>query len=105
MIRILFLAANPAATSPLQLGEECREIQEKLRSSDERAKFELRSAWATRPDDILQQMNEFKPHILHFSGHGSKDGEIISYCRIRPERRSHYLLSRFGRCLITSLSG
>ena len=77
MIRILFVSANPVDTDPLQLGEEFREIQGKLRSSDSRAHFVLRSAWAARPDDLLQQMNEFRPHILHFSGHGSSAGEIV----------------------------
>jgi hypothetical protein len=76
MIRILFVSANPVDTDPLQLGEEFREIQSKLRSSDSGARFVLRSAWAARPDDLLQQMNEFRPHILHFSGHGSSAGEI-----------------------------
>jgi CHAT domain len=77
VIRILFVAANPVDTDPLQLGEEFREIQSKLRSSDSRAHFVLGSAWAARPDDLLQQMNEFRPHILHFSGHGSNAGEIM----------------------------
>jgi CHAT domain len=77
VIRILFVAANPIDTDPLQLGEEFREIQDKLRGSDGRTYFVLRSAWAARPDDLLQQMNEFRPHILHFSGHGSNAGEIM----------------------------
>jgi hypothetical protein len=77
MIRILFVAANPVDTDPLQLGEEFREIQSKLRVSDNRSYFMLRSAWAARPDDLLQQMNEFRPHIVHFSGHGSGAGEIV----------------------------
>ena len=77
MIRILFVAANPGDTDPLRLGEEFREIQAKLRGADSQADFELRSAWATRPDDLLQQMNEFRPNILHFSGHGSSAGEIM----------------------------
>jgi len=77
MIRILFVAANPADTDSLRLGEELREIQGKMRGADSERKFQLRSVWAARPDDLLQQMNEFRPHILHFSGHGSSAGEIV----------------------------
>jgi hypothetical protein len=77
MIRILFVAANPADTDSLRLGEEFREIQDKMRGADSQKKFQMRSAWAARPDDLLQQMNEFRPHILHFSGHGSSAGEIV----------------------------
>ncbi len=30
-----------------------------------------------RPDDLLQALNEHKPHVVHFSGHGIKSGEIL----------------------------
>jgi hypothetical protein len=32
---------------------------------------------ATRPDDLLQRLNEHKPQIVHFSGHGSSSGELM----------------------------
>jgi hypothetical protein len=32
---------------------------------------------AVRPDDLLQTLMEVKPHVVHFSGHGSPAGEII----------------------------
>lgn len=104
MIRILFVAANPIDTNPLRLGEELRQIQGKLRSADSRASFELRSAFAVRPDDLLQQMNEFRPHILHFSGHGTPVGEITledSTGRGRPvsARALEALFTNFRRWL------
>ena len=76
-IKILFLAANPAATKPLQLDEEIREITAKIRASEYRDSLELISWWAVRPDDLLQTLLEHKPHIVHFSGHGSPTSEII----------------------------
>jgi SMODS-associated and fused to various effectors sensor domain/CHAT domain len=39
--------------------------------------LDLISAWAVRPDDLLQTLNQHKPHVVHFSGHGTSDGEII----------------------------
>jgi len=76
-IKILFLAANPSTTSKLKLDEEIREINNKIRAAKFCATLELVSAWAVRPDDLLQLLNEHKPNIVHFSGHGSKSGEII----------------------------
>lgn len=74
MIRVLFAAANPADTPPLRLGEELREIRSKLRASSGFQDFDLRSIWAVRADDLLQEMNDFRPNILHLSGHGSREG-------------------------------
>ena len=76
-IKALFLAANPKGTQPLQLDEEVREITAKIRASEYRDSIDLVSAWAVRPDDLLQLLNQHKPQIVHFSGHGSEKGEII----------------------------
>ena len=73
----VFLAANPAVTSQLRLDEEIRSITEKIRVSEHRELIDLISMWATRPDDLLQALNQHHPHIVHFSGHGSPTGEII----------------------------
>jgi hypothetical protein len=75
-IRILMLAANPASTHRLALDEEAREITEKLRLSRDRETFELITRWAVRPADLLQHLNEHNPHIVHFSGHGDRAGEL-----------------------------
>lgn len=74
--KILFLAANPAATTPLSLDEEVRGIEEKLRASELRDAFALISRWATRPDDLQRNLLELNPTIVHFSGHGSASGGL-----------------------------
>jgi len=76
-IKVLFLAANPQGTSPLKLDEEIRAITEKIRASEHHDLLDLVSVWAVRPDDLLQSLNEHKPQIVHFSGHGDLTGEIV----------------------------
>lgn len=76
-VRILFLAANPKNSSKLRLDEEIREIQARIRAAEFRDTFELVSRWAVRPLDLLQAFNEVQPHVVHFSGHGSGDAELI----------------------------
>jgi CHAT domain len=88
-IRVLFVSANPIGTPQLKLDEEVREIQTKIRSTKYRDALTLETIWATRPDDLLQALNEHKPHVVHFSGHGSPTEEII-------------LLDRFGKAKAVS---
>jgi CHAT domain-containing protein len=78
-IKVLFLAANPFKDLNLNLNldVEVRTITEKIRASEYRDCLQLIPALAARPDDLLQLLNEHKPHIVHFSGHGNESGEII----------------------------
>ena len=76
-ITVLFMAANPIDTAQLRLDEEARLIQEKIRLSEFRNSVSFESRWATRSSDILQAINETNPTIVHFSGHGSKTGDIL----------------------------
>ncbi|MBW4479559.1 MAG: GUN4 domain-containing protein [Tolypothrix brevis GSE-NOS-MK-07-07A] len=69
--KILILAANPKQTSRLRLDEEVRDIKEGLRLSQQRDKFILQQEWAVRPRDVRRAVLDFRPNIIHFSGHGS----------------------------------
>lgn len=72
--RILILAANPGSTTRLAIDEEVRAIEDVLRGAP-RA-IEVVTRWATRPDDLLLHMNAVRPHIVHFSMHGTERGEL-----------------------------
>ena len=61
----------------VRLDEEVREITAQIRASDYRDSVDLVSRWAVRPLDVLQALNEDKPHIVHFSGHGSSGTELV----------------------------
>lgn len=76
-IKVLFMASNPIDQTQLRLDEEIRAITEKIRASEHRDSVQLVSCWAARPTDLLQALNEHKPHIVHFSGHGSDNDELV----------------------------
>jgi CHAT domain-containing protein len=76
-IRILFLSANPWNTSRILVDEEAREVSERLREGSYRDRFELINYPATRPSDLQRLLLDHRPHIVHFSGHGSKQQRII----------------------------
>ena len=74
---ILILAANPKATSSLRLDEEVREIDAGLQRAKKREQFDLKQRWAVRIRDVSQALLDFKPRIVHFSGHGSGDDGLM----------------------------
>jgi hypothetical protein len=75
--RILLLSANPWTTCRILVDEEGREIFERLREGPYRDCFELHNHAAIRPIDLQKLLLMYKPHIVHFSGHGSKKHKII----------------------------
>jgi hypothetical protein len=76
-IKILFLASNPKDIHPLKLDKEVREIDGKIQIGTFRDAFDLKSQWAMRPSDLQEVLLRFQPHIVHFSGHGSHNEEIM----------------------------
>ena len=73
---VLFLSADPTTESRLRLGEELREIQEKLQLGKLRERFKLDQRMSVRPVDISQALLDVQPNIVHFSGHGAATGEL-----------------------------
>lgn len=76
-ITILFMASNPTDTNGLRLDEEVRSIQEQIRLSEHRDSINFESRWAVRSSDIFQAINETNPTIIHFSGHGASNGDLV----------------------------
>lgn len=76
-IRILFLGANPADSSPLRLDEEVRAIDRALVSAALGGRCELAQKWAVRVGEIQEHLLRTKPQVVHFSGHGHRDRSIV----------------------------
>lgn len=76
-ITVLFLASNPLGTERLRLDGEARNIQEMIRKSDYRDTIKFETRWAVRTSDILQVINEVDPDVIHFSGHGADNGDLL----------------------------
>ena len=76
-IKVLLFAANPRGTDPLDLNREFREIDQEIRFGEYRDALELIIVPGTRLVDLLRKLNEDHPNIVHFSGHGNIDEEII----------------------------
>jgi TPR repeat protein len=82
-VDILFFSADPNSAPPhghgsrLLLDDEVREIGQKVRTARYRDDLALDTRWATRTDDLLLALNETKPQVVHFSGHGGTGGLVL----------------------------
>ncbi|MBV7338469.1 CHAT domain-containing protein [Chloroflexi bacterium TSY] len=77
MIKILFLVANPSDSTRLRLDAESRAIERALGHAEFRDEFDIQQHWAVRVADLQGLFLCHQPDIVHFSGHGSAQSEII----------------------------
>lgn len=77
MVTILFLGANPSDTNRLAIDEESRTIEMAIRGTGFGNYFDFRQHLAARPQDLQSLLLRYKPDIVHFSGHGTKDSIIF----------------------------
>jgi CHAT domain len=76
-IKILFLASNPTDISRIRVDKELREVDERISLGSHREQFDLIPQFAVRPRNLSRGLLRYKPHILHFSGHGSTTAGIV----------------------------
>jgi hypothetical protein len=97
-ITVLFVSANPRiadADDPsreqplLGLENEVREIQQRMRTSELRDSLHIDYRPARRVTDLMEDLNEVKPHIVHFSGHGNDEELIFEDDDAQPQALSH----------------
>jgi hypothetical protein len=76
-VKILFLSACPKDISRVRLDQEVRDIDACIQRGEFRDHLELIQHSAVRPADLREALLRHKPHILHFSGHGSATEGIV----------------------------
>lgn len=72
-LRVVYLTANPGMD--LRLDAEVRQVQQALRGAKYRDLVTVIPRPAATFQDLLDALNDERPHIVHFSGHGG--GEAI----------------------------
>lgn len=70
-LRILILTSDPEGG--LWLGREQKRISQAVKSAVHRDWVEFAFRPAATPEDLLDGLTEFSPHVVHFSGHSNED--------------------------------
>lgn len=91
-LRVLYLTANPEAKETeiinpdgstirqgtwLRVDAEVRLVRDAIRKSEFRDLVELDHRPAASWEDLLDGINDNRPHVVHFSGHGGLDGLLM----------------------------
>jgi hypothetical protein len=78
-LKILFLTANPPEDSDhLRVGDEIRAIANLTKDSRAmKRRLVVEFRLAVQPEDLVPALEEVRPTLLHFSGHGDKEGGIV----------------------------
>src|SRR5271163_3398073 len=78
-MKILVLQANPRDTQTLRLGDETREIEQRLKIAQDNQDLPPRLIvqGAVRPSDLQTILQQHPADILHYSGHGNRRGQLV----------------------------
>jgi CHAT domain-containing protein len=76
-LKILFVSANPALD--LKLDEEYKAIEQGIIESEYRDYIDIKVKLACEYDNLMDAVNEEKPDIVHFSGHGEGERGLKFY--------------------------
>jgi hypothetical protein len=76
---ILAITSNPqTGGAPLGLDNELNRIRDALEGSPKGRSFNLQDRPASRVDELVGDLLEYPPRILHFSGHGMVAGLVLT---------------------------
>ncbi len=73
LLTVLYLTASPDPDSPLRVDAEVRRVQEAIRGSKFSENVTVQYRPAANLDSLIDGLNDHRPQIVHFSGHGNED--------------------------------
>lgn len=76
-IKILLLGANPVGTPFAHLSEEFHRIRRSIEFGRERDRFYVKEDAAARRAELQENLLNFKPTVVHFSGHTGPERELL----------------------------
>src|SRR6266550_1219427 len=79
------IAADPQSTTEDYLDEEANVIRESF--ADSARDPEITPIIATSEEDLLQHISRARPHVLHFTGHGTPLAKVLLRTADGPFRR------------------
>lgn len=86
VLRVLYMTANPEGD--LRTEVEVRDVRQAVRSATHRDLIEIAYRPAATPEDLIDGLNELRPHVVHFSGHAGSAAVLFDNASVdSPEGR------------------
>lgn len=79
-LRVLYLAASPSggpADQEIDLDADYDAIHEAIDAAGGTDRFEFSRVWGVRAKDLVDQLSVWRPHVVHFSGHGARGAGLV----------------------------
>jgi hypothetical protein len=70
VLRVLYMTANPEMD--LRTEVEVRDVQQAVKCALHRDLIDVQYRPAATPEDLLDGLNDVRPHVVHFSGHAGE---------------------------------
>jgi len=79
---VLYLTANPYRRHSLRVDAELRQVQDAIRGSVYRDNISVEYRPAADVDSLIEGLNDHRPGIVHFSGHGCETGIAVDSAEV-----------------------
>jgi hypothetical protein len=107
-ITLLFLAANPSDQARLGLTTEIKKLDERLRATAYRDAYDIAQHWDVEVTELQRLILRHKPQIVHFSGHGKREGQLVfqdargasSPIPVELIANTFRILGKYVRCVV-----
>jgi hypothetical protein len=86
-LNVLYLTANSDQAHSLRLDAEVRQVQGAVRGSAFRDNIALEYRPAADLNSLIDGLNDHRPRIVHFSGHGDDGGIAVDSAKVKIGRR------------------
>jgi hypothetical protein len=83
-LRVLYLTSSPGKEAPLRVDAEVNNVLKALRSAKHRDLVDLQQRPPAGPQDLIDAINDHRPHVIHFSGHGAATGLLFDTNDLEP---------------------
>jgi hypothetical protein len=86
ILRVLYLTANP--TMDLRTDVEVHDVQQEVRATTHRDLIDIKFTPAATPEDLLNGLNDIRPHVVHLSSHAGAATVVFDNASVEtPEGR------------------
>jgi hypothetical protein len=80
VLRVLYLTANPEVD--LRTEVEVRDVRQAVRAATHRDLIDIIPLPAAMPEDLLDGLNDVRPHLVHLSSHAGEETVVFDNASI-----------------------